>query len=232
VRYIVRALLALVVFALGAPVRADDTPEVTTAVAALEKLGAKVSRAEKKPGKPIYQVHFSSKNCDITDDDLKHLAPLTDTEWLLLLGQKKVTGEGLKHITKLPNLQHIDFAKTPIKGEHLAHLSEMKQLVRLGLWDTAIDDAGLAHLKELKNLEFLFLTNAKIGDAGLKNLGEKPNLHDFRLGGTLVTDDCLPIIKKQFPKVGYITAKDSKLTPAGAELGKKLGIMVDFTTKY
>jgi hypothetical protein len=227
-----RALLALGILALVAPLRADDTPEVKTAVAALEKLGAKVSRAEEKPGKPIYEVHFPRKGCEITDDDLKHLAPLTDMEWLLLLGQKKVTGEGLKHLTKLPKLQHIDFAKTPIKGESLKHLRDMKQLVRLGLWDTEIDDAGLAHLKELKNLEFLFLVNAKIGDAGLKNLGEKPNLHDFRLGGTLVTDDCLPLIKKQFPKVGYITAKDSKITKAGAEAGKKLGIMVDFTTKY
>ncbi len=227
-----RVLLALIAVVLAAPVRADDSPEARAAVAALEKLGAKVSRHESKPGKPVYQVHFPGKGCEITDDDLKHLAALPDLEWLLLLGQKKVTGDGLKHLTKLPNLKHIDCAKTPIKGESLAHLSGMKQLVRLGLWDTAIDDAGLAHLKELPNLRYLFLTNAKIGDAGLKNLGEKPDLYDLRLGGTLVTDGCLPVIKKQFPKVGYITAKDSKLTPAGADTGKKLGITVDFTMKY
>ncbi|MBM3982233.1 MAG: hypothetical protein FJ304_18600 [Planctomycetes bacterium] len=225
-------IVLLTALTFAPAVSGDDTPEVRAAVAALEKLGAKVSRHEMKPGKPIREVHFPRTGCEITDDDLKHLAPRTDVEWLLLLGQKKVTGDGLKHLTKLPNLKHIDFSKTPITGENLAHLSGMKQLVRLGLWDTAVDDAGLAHLAELKELKYLFLTNAKIGDAGLKNLGEKPNLRDLRLGGTLVTDDALPIIKKQFPKVGYITAEGSKLTPAGAELGKKLGIMVDFTQRY
>jgi hypothetical protein len=64
---------------------------------------------------------------------------------------------------------------------------------------------------------YLLLTVGKIGDADLQSLGEMPKLSDLRLGGTLVADKCLPIIKKQFPKGGYITAQDSKMTPAGVE---------------
>jgi hypothetical protein len=218
---------------VASPCRAAEAPEITAAAAALEKLGAKVKRSETKERfGQVYQVNFSSKECQVTDDDLKHLAALPNLSWVLLLGQKKVTGEGLKHLAKLPKLKHIDFANTPITGKSLVHLGSMKQLVRLGLWDTAVDDDGLAHLKDLKELEFLFLVNTKIGDAGLKNLGEKPKLSDLRLGGTLVTDECLSIIKKRFPEVGYITAEDSKITKEGAALGKKIGIMVDFTTRY
>src|SRR4051812_48120425 len=99
----------LTALALCSPSHAADTPEVAAAVAALEKLGAKVSRHEDRPGKPVREVHFPRKGCEITDDDLKHLAALPDLEWALILGQKKVTGGGLKHLSKLPKLRHIDF---------------------------------------------------------------------------------------------------------------------------
>jgi hypothetical protein len=226
-----RALLFLAAWACTVPTRAADTPEV--AVAALEKLGAKIDRTTKlQPAGKVFQVTFPRKGCEITDEDLKHVAVLTDVEWVLILGQKKVTGEGLKHLAKLPNLKHIDLSKSAIEGKHLVHLGKLKQLVRLGLWDTLIDDAGLAHLKDLKELRYLFLVNTKITDEGLKNLGEKPKVYDLRLGGTLVTDAGLPVIKTQFPMVSEITAKDTKITKEGAERGKKLGITVDFTTKY
>ena len=197
-----RALLPLIAVAMCTPSHAGDTPEVAAAVAALEKLGAKVSRHEDTPGKPVRQVHFPRKGCDITDDDLKHLAALPDLEWALILGQKKVTGEGLKHLTKLSKLRHIDFSKTPITSASLAHLSGMKQLIRLGLWDTAIDDEGLAHLRQLNALEHLFLNGTKVGDKGLEALGPKPRLWDLQYSDNQFSEKGKALMKKLFPPNG------------------------------
>ena len=55
-----------------APLYADDAED--KAVAFVEKLGGKVTRDEKLPGKPVIGVHLSFSA--VTDAGLKELAPL------------------------------------------------------------------------------------------------------------------------------------------------------------
>ena len=64
----------------SAPLYADDAED--KAVAFVEKLGGRVTRDEKLPGKPVIGVHLSFNA--VTDVGLKELAPLknlTTSTW-------------------------------------------------------------------------------------------------------------------------------------------------------
>jgi len=84
-------------FVLGSPVasRADDAED--KAVAFVEKVGGKVTRDEKMPGKPVVTLSLNDRR--ITDAGLKELAPLTNLTELNLFGTK-VTDAGVRELQK------------------------------------------------------------------------------------------------------------------------------------
>jgi hypothetical protein len=215
---------------VSAPRDPEVLPTEAEAVAALEKLGAQVSRNEKLPNRPVDFVAFPRKKCDVVDGDLKYLAVFPKLHTLYVLGQKRVTGSGLAHLVGLKDLEVIDLSATPIEGKHIAHLGGLPKLWKLGLWETAADDDGLTHLKNHKSLKNLYLTGTKITDQGLKNLGSLPLLEDLRIGDTLITDEGLRVLtKKTFPVLGGADVGGSKVTLAGAErIGKEQGMVFDF----
>ena len=59
------------------------------------------------------------RRCGITDADLVHLKAMPDLEVVFIIGQKKVTGEGLEHLAELKKLATIDLDGTPVEGKHL-----------------------------------------------------------------------------------------------------------------
>ena len=71
--------------------RADEA----SAVAALEKLGAKIKRDETKPGKPVIQVSLG--NTAVTDAGLKELKELKQLTYLDI-NDTKVTLAALKEL--------------------------------------------------------------------------------------------------------------------------------------
>ena len=73
--------------------RADDAED--KAVAFVEKLGGKVTRDEKAPGKPVITV--SLNDTKVTDAGLKELATLKNLT-TLDLGFTKVTDAGVKEL--------------------------------------------------------------------------------------------------------------------------------------
>ena len=113
------------------------------AVNAILKLGGKVYRDEKLPGRPVARVYL--RDTKITDADLEDL-------------------KGLK------GLRNLNLTGTKITDAGLKELKELKGLQELNLSETKITDAGLKDLKELKGLQKLNLSHAKITDAGLKDL--------------------------------------------------------------
>jgi hypothetical protein len=113
------------------------------AVAAIKKLGGKVTFDEENPDKPLIGVDLS--NSRTTDAGLMHLKGLTSLQSLGLNGTK-VTDVGLEHLKGLTSLQ----------------------LLNLG--DTQVTDAGLEHLKGLTNLQTLDLGGTSVTTAGVKDL--------------------------------------------------------------
>src|SRR2546429_655862 len=125
---------------LSGAARADEA----SAVKAVEKLGGKVTRDDKLPGKPVIGVNLAGTK--VTDGDLKELKDLKQLT-TLYLNMTGVTDAGLQE------LQHL------------------KQLTSLSLWHTSVTDAGLKELKDLKQLTSLnLLVTEQVTDDGVADL--------------------------------------------------------------
>ena len=82
------ALAVLVI--LSGVARADEAD----AVKVIEKLGGKVTRDEKQPGKPVVEVNLMLTK--VTDADLKQLKELKQLASLNLFGCRAVTNAGVE----------------------------------------------------------------------------------------------------------------------------------------
>lgn len=195
-------------------VRAPDlNPEQLAAkLAELERKGAKFSRDDNLPGKPIVQVDWTLffggrvaredikflstlpelrdlrlGGLNVTDDAAKEIAPMKNLR-VLNLGGSKISDAGLTELAKLPRLEDLWLAGTAVSDDGLKTLVKIKTLKKVGLFNCNVGDAGILALKGLDTLEELQLANTRITDAGLKHLALFPNLHSIWLGNTKITD--------------------------------------------
>ena len=123
---------------LSGAVRADEA----SAVKAVEKLGGKVTRDDKLPGKPVIAVNFN-------------LNPVTDA--------------ALKELADLKQLTTLDLSLTQVTDAGLKELKDLKQLTSLYLYGT-VTGAGLKELKDLKQLTTLNLAETKVTVDGVADL--------------------------------------------------------------
>src|SRR5438045_4074984 len=103
-----RVVLCGFVVWLAAPAvaRADDFDDLEDkAVARVEKLGGRVTRDEKRPGRPVVAVNLDELNG--TDAALKELAAFPHLR-KLSLRETDVTDTGLKELSPLKNLTTLD----------------------------------------------------------------------------------------------------------------------------
>ena len=113
---LVGAVMLLACLSGAAP--ADEA----SAVKAVEKLGGRVTRDDKLPGKPVIGVNLAGTN--VTDAGLKELKDFKQLTSLDVSWSKQVTDAGLKE------------------------LKDLKQLTRLNLADTKVTDDGVAELQK------------------------------------------------------------------------------------
>ena len=102
---------------LSGAARADEA----SAVKAVEKLGGKVTRDDKLPGKPVIGVSFNFK-------------PVTDA--------------GLKELKDLKQLTSLNLDNTKVTDAGLKELKDLKQLTSLNLYATKVTDDGVADLQK------------------------------------------------------------------------------------
>ena len=140
-RLILYGITSWVILCSSYLVRADDTED--RAVEFVEKLGGRVIRNEKAPGKPV--ISLDLYNTQVTDAGLKELAGLKNLTDLVLVC-KQETDAGLKELAGLQNLTYLE------------------------LYSESVMDAGLKEFAALKNLTSLYLYNTKVTDAGMKEL--------------------------------------------------------------
>jgi Leucine-rich repeat (LRR) protein len=154
-------------------------------VKAVEKLGGSIFRDERAAGKPVMEVHLSTRN--VTDADLKDLAGLTDMK-KLYLNATKVTDAGLKDLAPLKALQKLSLASTKVTDAGLKELAPLQELRQLDLEATLVQGPGLKDLAGLKRLEVLNLSRAKLSDAGLKEVAGLKGLTKLELSLNALTD--------------------------------------------
>src|SRR5262245_59688478 len=90
-----------------------------SAVKMIEKLGGKVMRDDKRPGKTVVKV--DSIDTEVTDAGLKELKELKSLKRLELYGCK-ITDAGLKELKELKSLQTLWLAKTKVTDAGLKEL--------------------------------------------------------------------------------------------------------------
>jgi len=84
------------------------------AVAALEKLGARVSTRGNQPGRPVIEVNLTNRQ--ITDADLKCLVDLQQLQ-VLNLADTPITDAGLKELVACKQLQEVNLVGTKVTAK-------------------------------------------------------------------------------------------------------------------
>ncbi len=137
----------------------------------------------------------------MTDAVLERISRLDHVTSLSLGGSQQLTDDGLKHLARMPQLQHLELNERPggkltDRGlEVLRHLPELRRFEMT--WQAGIADAGVANLKFCEHLESVDLMGTPTGDGAIQALAGKPKLRSFK-SGRLVTDAGIPSLQR-FP---------------------------------
>ena len=116
-----------------------------------------------------------------------HLAPLHQLVDLYL-SDSQVTDAGLRHLANLTNLEFLTLSSRAEAGQWvdrlsitdagIAHLSGLTKLQYLSLCNTHTTDAGLHYLSGMEGLQVLFLDNTEVSEDGIAELRQTlPDCH-------------------------------------------------------
>src|SRR5262249_37577077 len=93
----------------------------------------------------------------LTDAGLRDISTLTRLTHLDL-SHRQVTDVGLKNLSTLTRLTHLDLSFTQVTDAGLQELAGLTSLVKLSLWNVRVTGAGLRKLEGLRNLQWLFFS--------------------------------------------------------------------------
>ncbi len=198
-------------------VRFGDADELTvdqqSCIAAIAKIGGKITIDNDRPGKPAVAVELIGR--DIKDTDLVHLAGLSDVENLTITS-RRITDDGLKHLERLSNLRSLRLKSNAFTGTGLAHLHGLMNLRELDLCCSFhYTDEGFANLRNLINLRKLRFFGVNLSDETLRNLTDMSSLEDLQISYTHVTDLGLEHLKEMKSLRKLNLQNQSKVTRAG-----------------
>jgi hypothetical protein len=131
----------------------------------------------------------------ISDDVLRRVAALDHVTSLDLGGSRQLTDEGLRHLARMPQLEHLNLSGGRLTDRDLQVLRHLPNLRTFEMtWQRGISDVGVAHLQHCGRLERVNLMGSPTGDGAIEALQGKPRLYDFS-SGKLVTDAGLRLLQ-------------------------------------
>ena len=160
----------------------------------------------------------------LTDAVLARLATVGSITRIHLGGSRELTDDGLAHLARMPQLEHLDLSEYPggrltDRGlEVLRHLPNLRNFEMT--WQAGISDAGAANLRFCDRLENVNLMGSPTGDGAIEALQGKPLLRRFSTG-RLTTDTGLrylrnfPLLKNLDPAGGARLLLDGPFTNDG-----------------
>ena len=128
---------------------------------------------------PSARLHAEGQMTDAVLADVARIETITALD---LGGSKALTDEGVRHLSRLPRLKHLDLGGTAITDRGLQALRGLSALETLSLAGTHITDEGLAHLAHCHQLRQINLSWTRTGDGAIRALAGKVQLHDFASG--------------------------------------------------
>ena len=127
----------------------------------------------------------------MTDTLLADISRVETITALHLSGCRQVTDEGMRHLARLPALQHLDLSGTSITDAGLQVLRNLPALRTLSLAWTAVTDDGIGALARCDQVEHVDLGATRAGDGALRALAGKRNLRHLVIA---LTDAGLPLL--------------------------------------
>ncbi len=130
-------------------------------------------------------------NGQMTDAVLAHVASLDHVTTLDLSGSRQLTDDGLRHLSRMPQLQQLRLNEYP--GGRLTDrgLEVLRQLSALHTfemtWQRGITDAGVRHLAACEHLERVDVMGTPTGNGLIEALQGKRRLCELKTG-RMVTD--------------------------------------------
>lgn len=112
----------------------------------------------------------------LKNNGLKLLARFNGLEHLDIFDCRRLTDQGLAHVTKLSSLKELRIGNCFFSDAGVQHIATLVQLESLGFFNlNQITNAGLAHLRPLFKLQSFDLQGCqRITDAGLVHITQLP----------------------------------------------------------
>jgi hypothetical protein len=153
----------------------------------------------------------------MTDEALARVAALDFVTTLNLGGSRELTDDGLLHLARMPQLEHLDLSEYPggkLTDRGLEVLRQLPNLRKFEMtWQSGITDYGAANLRFCDQLEQVNLMGSPTGNGAIEALQGKPKLRRFSTG-RLVTDQGIPPLQN-FPLFRTADAEGARLVIDG-----------------
>lgn len=153
----------------------------------------------------------------MTDEALARIAGLNFVTSLNLGGSRELTDDGLLHLARMPQLEHLDLNEYPggkLTDRGLEVLRQLPNLRKFEMtWQSGVTDCGIANLRFCERLEEVNLMGSPTGDGGIEALQGKAKLRRFSTG-RLVTDAGISLLHN-FPLLETSDGEGARLLVDG-----------------
>ncbi len=176
-----------------------DTTELTD-----EKLGELIGLM---PGAVTAGVNLNVKQTRVTDAGLVHLRG--QRLGMLVLSGTNVSEQGLRHLSEIDGLTHLDLSGPSINDDSINHVARLKNLTSLAIEKASVTDDGLAQLSELKQLVGINLIGTKVSPQAWEQfVADHPRLQLIAIQDTGLGDEGLRIAS-ELKQLEHLTLKQA-----------------------
>ena len=137
------------------------------------------------PGLRVLQLDHADNK--LTDAGMTEIAKLSQLEHLRIRGGN-IGDEGLKTLSRMPNLRMLNLPQGKFTDSGLAQLKQMLRLDSLRIGSPKVTDEGIAALNDFPSLRSVHLIDIPITDRGLADLQTIPKLDSLYLDGANISD--------------------------------------------
>ncbi len=124
-------------------------------------------------------THLRVRESRLTDAGIEKLASGQLSQLRILnLPQAVITVEGLRKLTKFPELRQLRLGGRQLKDQEMAEIAKLPKLESLHLIGPKFTDRALEYVAEMSELNSFYLDDCALSDVAWKKLfTAKPNLH-------------------------------------------------------
>ncbi|MBA2117922.1 leucine-rich repeat domain-containing protein [Bremerella alba] len=189
---------------------AAPEPDDPEAVAALEKLGGKLT---KDGNGNVIRADFSA----VVPEDVSEFEPISKLKQLQLIKfyGAEITDQVTTYMKDLTELRDVDFTNGVITDAGVENLTNSKNLSAFGLRRTNISNKSLEIIaNNFPKARYLDFRYCNVDDEGMKSVGQMKNMEVLRTEGAFISDEGMAHLA-DLTKMRFLNLRDKKITDKG-----------------